>query len=99
MYGKFLIISMYTRITYLYNYFWLDLQGGMSSRAVLIIELLDINDNAPETDDTITTEIPRASNISHVIVSQINATDKDSGENGALKFGKILSSLRNTHWH
>ena len=84
---------------YLYNYFWLDLQGGMSSRAVLDIELVDINDNAPEADDTITTEIPRASNISHVIVSQINATDKDSGENGALKFGKILSSLRNTHWH
>ena len=29
----------------------MDLQGGMSSRAVLDIELVDINDNAPEADD------------------------------------------------
>lgn len=59
----------------------------MSSTALLEIELLDINDNSPEADDVIEREIPRSSKINHVIVSQINATDRDSGRNALLTFG------------
>lgn len=59
----------------------------MSSTALLEIELLDINDNSPEADDVIEREIPRSSKIDHVIVSQINATDRDSGRNALLTFG------------
>lgn len=61
--------------------------GNLSSTALLEIELLDINDNSPEADDVIEREIPRSSEIDYVIVSQINATDRDSGRNALLSFG------------
>ncbi|XP_062575471.1 protocadherin Fat 4-like [Saccostrea cucullata] len=60
--------------------------GGKSSTALLVIELLDVNDNAPESDDVIQIEILRSINISHVIVDFINATDKDSGNNALIEF-------------
>ncbi|XP_052700895.1 protocadherin Fat 4-like isoform X2 [Crassostrea angulata] len=60
--------------------------GNLSSTALLEIELLDINDNSPEADDVIEREIPRSSEIDYVIVSQINATDRDSGRNALLSF-------------
>lgn len=61
--------------------------GNLSSTALLEIELLDINDNSPEADDVIEREIPRSSEVDYVIVSQINATDRDSGRNALLSFG------------
>lgn len=61
--------------------------GNLSSTALLEVELLDINDNSPEADDVIEREIPRSSEVDYVIVSQINATDRDSGRNALLSFG------------
>lgn len=66
--------------------FKICLVGNLSSTALLEIELLDINDNSPEADDVIEREIPRSSEIDYVIVSQINATDRDSGRNALLSF-------------
>lgn len=67
--------------------FKICLVGNLSSTALLEIELLDINDNSPEADDVIEREIPRSSEVDYVIVSQINATDRDSGRNALLSFG------------
>jgi hypothetical protein len=55
-----------------------------------MIELLDINDNSPEADDIMRREVLRSSNIGHVIVDVIHATDKDSGVNALLNFGTNL---------
>ncbi|XP_061172273.1 protocadherin Fat 4-like [Saccostrea echinata] len=60
--------------------------GGNFSTALLMVEILDVNDNAPESDDVIQIEILRSVNISQVIVDFINATDKDSGDNALIGF-------------
>ncbi|EDL76347.1 rCG49486 [Rattus norvegicus] len=55
--------------------------GGLSGRGSVMIEVLDVNDNAPElTISSLTSSVPE--NAPETIISIFRVGDRDSGENG-----------------
>ncbi|XP_012372965.2 protocadherin beta-4-like [Octodon degus] len=57
--------------------------GGLSGKGTVVIEVVDVNDNAPElTITSLTTSIPE--NASVTVVSIFKIRDKDSGDNGKM---------------
>ncbi|XP_032741645.1 protocadherin beta-4-like [Rattus rattus] len=61
--------------------------GGLSGRGSVMIEVLDVNDNAPElTISSLTSSVPE--NAPETIISIFRVGDRDSGENG-----KVVCSI------
>ncbi|KAM5299022.1 protocadherin beta-4-like [Ctenodactylus gundi] len=57
--------------------------GGLSGKGTVVIEVVDVNDNAPElTISSLTTSIPE--NAPETIVSIFRVGDRDSGDNGKM---------------
>ncbi|XP_024431009.2 protocadherin beta-4 [Desmodus rotundus] len=64
--------------------------GGLSGKGTAVIEVVDVNDNAPElTVTTLTSSIPE--NAPETVVSIFRIRDKDSGDNG-----KMICSIPET---
>ncbi|XP_053575580.1 protocadherin gamma-B2-like [Bombina bombina] len=76
--------------------------GGLASHANVMIQIIDVNDNAPEITITSISSPFSEDSLPGTVVALINIHDKDSGENGevtclikdALTF-KLLSSSGN----
>nr|XP_012805661.2 protocadherin beta-5 [Jaculus jaculus] len=63
--------------------------GGLSGKCTVAVEVVDINDNAPElTMSTLTSSIPE--NSPETVVAVFNVFDLDSGDNG-----KMVCSIEN----
>ncbi|XP_031221314.1 protocadherin beta-4-like [Mastomys coucha] len=61
--------------------------GGLSGKGSVVIEVLDVNDNAPElTISSLTSSVPE--NTPDTIISIFRVGDRDSGENG-----KVVCSI------
>ncbi|XP_051019083.1 protocadherin beta-4-like [Acomys russatus] len=61
--------------------------GGLSGKGSVVIEVVDVNDNAPElTISSLTSSVPE--NAPETVVAIIRIRDRDSGENG-----KMLCSI------
>ncbi|XP_055980269.1 protocadherin beta-4-like isoform X2 [Sorex fumeus] len=57
--------------------------GGLSGKGTVLIEVVDVNDNAPElTISSLTNSIPE--NAPETVVSIFRVRDRDSGENGKM---------------
>ena len=57
--------------------------GGLSGKGLVIVEVLDVNDNAPElTISSLTSSVPE--NAPETIISIFRVGDRDSGENGKM---------------
>ncbi|XP_012875748.1 PREDICTED: protocadherin beta-3-like [Dipodomys ordii] len=57
--------------------------GGLTGKATVFIEVVDVNDNAPEiTISSLTSSIPE--NAAETVVSVFRIRDRDSGENGKM---------------
>ncbi|XP_012662428.1 protocadherin beta-2-like [Otolemur garnettii] len=57
--------------------------GGLSGKGTVVIEVVDVNDNAPElTISSITSSIPE--NAPETVVSIFRIRDRDSGDNGKM---------------
>ncbi|XP_069892307.1 protocadherin beta-4-like [Dipodomys merriami] len=57
--------------------------GGLTGKGVVFIEVVDVNDNAPEiTISSLTSSIPE--NAPEAVVSVFRIRDRDSGENGKM---------------
>ncbi|XP_021070350.1 protocadherin beta-4-like [Mus pahari] len=57
--------------------------GGLSGKGSVVVEVLDVNDNAPElTISSLTSSVPE--NAPETVVAIIRIRDKDSGENGKM---------------
>ncbi|KAL1773777.1 protocadherin Fat 4-like, partial [Sigmodon hispidus] len=64
--------------------------GGLSGKGSVMIEVMDVNDNAPElTMSSLTSSIPE--NVPETVVAIFRIRDRDSGENG-----KIICSIPDT---
>ncbi|XP_057645166.1 protocadherin beta-4-like [Chionomys nivalis] len=64
--------------------------GGLSGKGAVLIEVVDVNDNAPElTISSVTSSVPENAPVTVVAIFRIR--DRDSGENG-----KIICSLPDT---
>ncbi|XP_039692281.1 protocadherin beta-5 [Pteropus medius] len=63
--------------------------GGLSGKCTVIIQVVDVNDNAPElTMSTLTSSTPE--NSPEIIVAVFSVSDPDSGDNG-----KMVCSIQN----
>ena len=63
--------------------------GGLSGKCTVVIEVVDVNDNAPElTMSRLISSIPE--NSPETVVAVFSVSDPDSGENG-----KMVSSIHN----
>ncbi|XP_060233369.1 protocadherin beta-4-like [Meriones unguiculatus] len=63
--------------------------GGLSGKGTVVIEVVDVNDNAPElTISSLTSSVPE--NALETVVAIIRIRDRDSGENG-----KMLCAISN----
>ncbi|XP_062044972.1 protocadherin beta-5 [Lepus europaeus] len=63
--------------------------GGLSGKCTVAVEVLDVNDNAPElTMATLTSAIPE--NSPETVVAVFSVSDPDSGDNG-----KMVCSIQN----
>ncbi|XP_060233365.1 protocadherin beta-4-like [Meriones unguiculatus] len=61
--------------------------GGLSGKGTVVIEVVDVNDNAPElTISSLTSSVPE--NAPETIISIFRVGDRDSGENG-----KVVCSI------
>ncbi|XP_040860196.1 protocadherin beta-5-like isoform X1 [Ochotona curzoniae] len=57
--------------------------GGFSGKCIVVVEVLDVNDNAPElTMATLTSPIPE--NSPETVVAVFSVSDPDSGDNGKM---------------
>ncbi|XP_060233367.1 protocadherin beta-4-like [Meriones unguiculatus] len=57
--------------------------GGLSGKGTVVIEVVDVNDNAPElTISSLTSSVPE--NAPETVVALIRIRDRDSGENGKM---------------
>ncbi|GAB1301621.1 Protocadherin beta 5 [Apodemus speciosus] len=57
--------------------------GGLSGKGSVVIQVLDVNDNAPElTISSLTSSVPE--NAPETVVAIIRIRDRDSGENGKM---------------
>ncbi|EDL76343.1 rCG49299 [Rattus norvegicus] len=57
--------------------------GGLSGKGSVVIEVLDVNDNAPElTISSLTSSVPE--NAPETVVAIIRIRDRDSGDNGKM---------------
>uniref|UniRef100_A0A8C5NW47 Cadherin domain-containing protein n=1 Tax=Jaculus jaculus TaxID=51337 RepID=A0A8C5NW47_JACJA len=57
--------------------------GGLSGSCVVYVQVMDLNDNAPEiTISTLTSEIPE--NLQETIIAVFSVSDLDSGDNGRM---------------
>ncbi|XP_070373387.1 protocadherin beta-4 [Equus asinus] len=57
--------------------------GGLSGKGTVVIEVVDVNDNAPElTMSSLTSSIPE--NAAETVVSIFRIRDRDSGDNGKM---------------
>ncbi|XP_041500594.1 protocadherin beta-8-like isoform X2 [Microtus oregoni] len=64
--------------------------GGLSGKGAVLIEVVDVNDNAPElTISSLTSSVPE--NAPETIISIFRVGDRDSGENG-----KVVCSIPDT---
>ncbi|XP_076411154.1 protocadherin beta-4-like [Peromyscus maniculatus bairdii] len=64
--------------------------GGLSGKGEVVIEVMDVNDNAPElTISSLTSSVPE--NAPETVVAIFRIRDRDSGENG-----KIICSIPDT---
>ncbi|XP_041500591.1 protocadherin beta-4-like [Microtus oregoni] len=64
--------------------------GGLSGKGAVLIEVVDVNDNAPElTISSLTSSVPE--NAPATVVAIFRIRDRDSGENG-----KIICSIPDT---
>ncbi|XP_049983995.1 protocadherin beta-4-like [Alexandromys fortis] len=64
--------------------------GGLSGKGAVLIEVVDVNDNAPElTISSLTSSVPE--NAPETIISIFRVGDRDSGENG-----KVVCSIPET---
>ncbi|XP_003477272.2 protocadherin beta-3 [Cavia porcellus] len=58
--------------------------GGLSGKSTVIVQVLDVNDNAPElTLSSVNSPIPE--NSGETVVAVFSVSDPDSGENGKMK--------------
>ena len=65
---------------------------GLSTNISVIVEILDVNDNTPQFLQTPYTANVREHSPNGTIVIQINATDLDSGSNGAIEYSIVSGS-------
>ncbi|XP_041516141.1 protocadherin beta-8 isoform X26 [Microtus oregoni] len=64
--------------------------GGLSGKGAVLIEVVDVNDNAPElTISSLTSSVPE--NAPETVISIFRVGDRDSGENG-----KVVCSIPDT---
>ncbi|KAG9490969.1 hypothetical protein GDO78_006351 [Eleutherodactylus coqui] len=59
--------------------------GGLAAKAKVLIEILDINDNAPEISITSSSDIIPEDSAPGTVVALIQVHDPDSGENGEVQ--------------
>ncbi|XP_066446736.1 protocadherin gamma-B5-like isoform X6 [Eleutherodactylus coqui] len=59
--------------------------GGLAAKAKVLIEILDINDNAPEISITSSSDIIPENSAPGTVVALIQVHDPDSGENGEVQ--------------
>uniref|UniRef100_A0A8C6RWJ4 Protocadherin beta-2-like n=1 Tax=Nannospalax galili TaxID=1026970 RepID=A0A8C6RWJ4_NANGA len=63
--------------------------GGLSGKGIVVVEVVDVNDNAPElTISSFTSSVPE--NAPETMVTIFRIRDRDSGENG-----KMVCSIQN----
>lgn len=72
------------------------LPRSRSSATTLLVNLTDVNDNAPVFSQATYTETILEGVVGPVMVAQVNATDDDVGDNGKVTYSITgLSSFRN----
>ena len=84
------LLDYETRSTYHLNITAKDNDGLHSDHVLITIQLIDINDNSPIIETPSSISIPSQifqTNVSEtILITKINANDRDSGANGNLTY-------------